>query len=334
MLSVPLERVPGVYGPVQLAGYVALLVTPAVLLLGAIRAPAALPNGTLSVQLGIVLAGSVVAASERRRLSRIDATEFDRTDAVDVLAVAVAAVVTYGLSVHAGLGPVLASALVGLVAGVGLAEIDGAAYCGSFVGMASPALFPTLEGVALAGLIAGLAFVATADSFGGFGGKYGTLALFGCIVTVPLMGVDYAAGSVLAWRLAPVIVPVAVVAAVATVLFRVRGGMSAVVASAAVGAVAGVAFPAVVPELGSTLATVAFCASFVGMSSAKRLEPLGQVAGAGALCGLVFLAVAPALAGAGGKLGTTAFVSCLAVAGGLELPTLVRSRVDQSPLSR
>jgi len=323
-----------VYGPVQLAGYVALVVTPAVLLLSAVRAPSSLPNGLLSVQFGVILTGTVMAATERRRLSRIDMTGFDRTDAADALAVAAAAVVTYGLSVHAGLGPVLASAFVGLVAGVGLAAIDGAAYCGSFVGMASPALFPTFEGVALSGLIAGLAFVATTDSFGGFGGKYGTLALFGCIVTVPLVGVDYAAGNVLAWRLAPVIVPVAALAAVATVVLRTRGGMSAVIASAAVGVVAGIAFPVVMPELGATLATAAFCASFVGMSSTTRLGAVRQVAGAGALCGLVFLAVAPALAGAGGKLGTTAFVSCLAVAGGLELPTLVRSRVGQSPLSR
>ncbi|ELY83506.1 hypothetical protein [Natrinema altunense] len=322
------------YGSVQLAGYLALLATPAALLLGAVRAPTDPPSGLLSVQFGVVLAGTVVAATERRRLREFEAVGFDRTDAVDALAVAAAAVGTYWLSVSVGLGPVLASAAVGLTVGLTIRHVDGAAYCGSFVGMASPALFPSLEWVALAGLLAGLAFVATAESFGGFGGKYGTIALFGCIATATLTDVDYAGGGSLAWRLAPVIVAVAVVAAVATIGLRTHGGLSSVVASAAVGVVAGVAFPPLLPELGATLATVAFCASFVGMSSGERLESTGHVAGAGLLCGVVFLAVSPALAGAGGKLGTTAFVSCLAVAGAQELHAVVRSRGRRFPPNR
>ncbi|MFA9417204.1 hypothetical protein [Natrinema sp. HArc-T2] len=322
------------YGPVRLVGYVALLVTPAVLLLGAVRAPPDLSIGLLSVPFGVALTGTVVAETERQRLSSADAIGLDRTDTVDALAVATAAVLTYGLNVHAGLGPVRASALVGLAVGLVLPQVGGAAYCGSFVGMVSSTVLPSLEGVAIAGTVAGLAFVATADVFGGFGGKYGTLALFGCLTSVTLLGADYAAGSTLVWGVVPAIVVVAVVTAVATVILRTHAGASAVVASAAVGLAAGLAFPIVLPALGSTLASVAFCASFVGMSSADRLETLGQVAGAGLVCGLVYVVVAPALAGAGGKLGTTAFVSCLAVAGGLELPTLVRSRVGQSPLGR
>jgi len=323
-----------VYGPVRLVGYIALLVTPAALLLGAVRAPPDLSIGVLSVPFGVALAGTVVAETERQRLSSTDVATVDRTDAADVLAVATAAVGTYWLSVHADLGPILAAALVGLAVGLGLPQVGGAAYCGSFVGMVSPAVLPSLEGVALAGTIAGLAFVATADVFGGFGGKYGTLALFGCLTSVALLGADYAAGSVLAWDAVPAVVVVAVVGAVATVVVRTHAGASSVVASAAVGLAAGLAFPVALPALGSTLAAVAFCASFVGMSSADRLETLGQVAGAGLVCGLVYVVVAPALAGAGGKLGTTAFVSCLAVAGGLELSALVRSRVGRSPLGQ
>ncbi len=311
----------------QFAGYVALLLTPAALLFDAVVAPANPLFGTGSVPLGIVLAGTVAATTERRRLSPFDASGFDRTDAVDALAVAAGAVGTYVLSVDAGLGPVLASALVGLTVGLAVPRVDGPVYCGSFVGMVSPTVVSSLEVVALAGLIAGLAFVATAESFGGVGGKYGTIALCGCLVAVALTGADYAAGSALEWRLASAIVPTAIVAAVATVGLRTRAGASSVVASAAVGVVAGVVFPLVLPALGSTLALVAFCASFVGMSSAERLESAAQIAGAGFLCGLVFLAVTPALAGAGGKLGTTAFASCLAVAGALELRAVVRSSV-------
>ncbi|WP_455448924.1 hypothetical protein [Natrinema thermotolerans] len=321
------------YGPIRLAGYLALLVTPAALLLGAVRAPPDLHAGAVWVPLGVGLAGTVVAATERRRLSRLEGSGLARADAVDALAVAAAAVVTYVLSVRAGLGPVVAAAAVGLLVGVGLPRIDGPAYCGTFVGMASPAVFPSLEPVAVAGVIAGLAFVATAGSFDGFGGKYGTIALFGCITTIALLDVDYAAASALEPRLAPAVVLVAGVAAVATVALRTRGGASSVVASAAVGLVAGIAFPPLFPSLGSTLAVVAFCASFVGMSGDERLATTGQVAAAGCLCGLVYFAVAPSLSGAGGKLGTTAFASCLAVAGTLRLPAVVRSRLGRTASS-
>ncbi|MGQ3411465.1 hypothetical protein ACT4ML_04280 [Natrinema sp. LN54] len=317
------------YGPIRVAGYLALLVTPAALLLGAARAPPELHTGTVGIPLGVALAGTVVAATEPRRLLRLEGPGLARADAVDAVAVAAAAVVTYGLSVHAGVGPVVAAAVVGLLVGVGLPRIDGSAYCGTFVGMASPALFPSLESVATAGAVAGLAFVATTGAFDGFGGKYGTIALFGCIATAALFDVDYAAAGGLDPRLGPPVVLVAVVAAVATVALRTRGGASSVVASAAVGVVAGVAFPSVLPELGPTLAAVAFCASFVGMSSDERLSA-AQIAAAGLLSGLVYLAVAPALAGSGGKLGTTAFVSCLAVAGAVRLSAVGRSHVRRS----
>ncbi|UHQ98270.1 hypothetical protein HYG81_19540 (plasmid) [Natrinema zhouii] len=321
-------------GPGRLVGYVALLVTPAALLLSAVRAPPDLSIGFLTVPIGVALAGTVVAETERQRLSRIDAVGLDQTATVDALVVATAAVVTYELSIHAGLGPVRASALIGLVVGLALPQVDGAAYCGSFVGMVSPAVLSSLGGVAIAGTVAGLAFVAATDVFGGFGGKYGALALFGSLTSVALLDADYAVGSTLVWEVVPAIVAVAVVAAVATVVLRTHAGASAVVASAVVGLAAGLMFPIVLPTLGSTLVAVAFCASFVGMSSADRLGTLGQVVWAGLICGLVYVVVTPALAGTGGKLGTTAFVSCLAVAGGLELPTLVRSRVDWSWLDR
>ncbi|ELZ05159.1 hypothetical protein [Natrialba aegyptia] len=310
------------YRPVQFAGYVALLLTPAALLVSAVAGLPALSAGSLGVQVGIVLTltGTVTAAAERDRVIdefALDAAGFDRTDGIDVVAVTVGALVTYGASVGAELGPVLASALVGLAAGLALPRVAVPLYCGSFVGMASPAVFPGPEFVAVAGLLAGLAFVATAESFGGFGGKLGTIALFGCTTTVACLGLEYGATSAPAWDLVPIVVPVAAVAAVATVVLSLHLELGAVVGSALVGTVAGIAFPFLfaLAELGTTLATVAFCASFVGMSSTERLATAGHVGVAGGLCGLVYLAVMPSVAGAGGKLGTTAFVSCIALVG-------------------
>ncbi|ADD04972.1 uncharacterized protein Nmag_1393 [Natrialba magadii ATCC 43099] len=331
------------YRPVQFAGFLALLATPAVLLASVHAVPPALQSGTYSpllgayslqlgtysLQLGIGLVGAVAVVAERNRSFSPDSLEsgtFDQTDATNALAVTAGAVVTYGASVFADLGPVLASALVGLLAGLALPRVAVPVYCGSFVGMASPSVFPGLEYVAVAGAIAGLAYVATTATFGGVGGKLGTIALFGCVAAVALTGLEYGSPSAPAWESLQFVVPVAVVSAVATVLLSLELELGPVVGSGLVGVGAGLGFPLVLPgELGATLAAVAFCASFVGMSSPERL-PIGHVAAAGALCGLVYLAVTPALTGAGGKLGTIAFISCVALVGLDELSDAVGTR--------
>ncbi|ELY45199.1 hypothetical protein [Natronorubrum sulfidifaciens] len=307
------------YRPAQFGGYVALLLTAGALLAGSLVASVELPTGTVGVQVGLVLTAAVAGVLEHKRLlGPFETTGFDRADVTNALAVVAGAVVTYVLSVHAGFGPVLASALVGLLAGLALPRIDVPAYCGSFVGMASPVAFPSLESVVLAGLIAGLGFVATTETFGGVGGKLGTLAFFGCLTAAAFVGLEFDAAGAPQWDLVSLIVPVGAAGAAATVVSSVRLEWGPVVGSAVVGVVAGVVFPLAVPELGATLAAVAFCASFVGMSNPARLS-LGAVVLAGGLCGVVFLVVTPAFPGAGGKLGTTAFVSCLAVLGGREL---------------
>ncbi|WP_336001254.1 hypothetical protein [Halorientalis halophila] len=304
------------YRPVQYAGYLALLATPAVLLADAVGAWPGFSIGRVTLWAGIVAVGGLAAVTERERaFGAHEGSAFDRTDALDAAAVAVAAVVTYWLAVYGGVGPVVAAAAVGLAAGLAFSERDVAAYCGSFVGMASPSVFPTAAAVLVAGVVSGVAFVAARESFGGVGGKLGTLALFGVATTVAVTGFDYAAGTVIRWPEAPPVVAVAVMGAVATVVLSLRLELGPVVGSALVGLVAGVAFPLIAPATGATLAAVAFCASFVGMSSADRLGDERHAALAGALSGVVFVLVSPALAGAGGKLGTVAFVSCVSLVG-------------------
>lgn len=308
----------------------ALVVTALALVAGAVVEPVV---SVASVGVGgwvVVVGGVVVGAEGRRAFGGVEDVVFERADVVAVVAVAGAAVVTYVVSVHAGLGPVVASGLVGLVAGVAFSGVDAAAYCGSFVGMVSPSVFPSVEAVLVAGVVAGVALVAARESFVGFGGKLGTLALFGCASTGLVLGVEYATASAVSWASALVVVPTAAVAAVLTAALSDRVGLGAVIASALVGVVAGVALPVVVADGGGRLAAVAFCASFVGMSSRERLGSVRAVGLAGAVCGVVFVVVAPAFAGAGGKLGTTAFVSCLAVAGVDRSVAVVRARVGDA----
>lgn len=300
---------------VRIAGYLVLSATPAALLARALFADdvSAVVAG---LEGSLVLVGAVTVVRERERIfAEPNVTGFERGDAIEVLAVAVAAALTYLLSVRAGFGPVVASALVGLAAGVFAHKIAVPAYCGSFVGMASPEVFPSIEYLAVAGLCSGLAFVAAKHAFAGFGGKLGTLALFGCATTVALTGADYAAGSALPWTTAALVVPVAAVGAVAAAVLNLRLELGAVAGSALVGLGAGLGFPPLLAGVGETLAAAAFCASFVGMSSTERLADEWRVALAGVVSGLVFVAVAAALSGAGGKLGTVAFVSCVTVSG-------------------
>jgi hypothetical protein len=90
-------------------------------------------------------------------------------------------------------------------------------------------------------------------------------------------------------------------------------------ASGIVGVVAGLILPVLFPEIGGTLAVMAICASFVGMSSAKHFPNALPLAVAGLFLGLIFIYSMPFLGGAGGKLGTMAFGSGLAVRGFMDL---------------
>lgn len=296
-----------------------MLVAPAVLLARAsLTAP--VPIGLASLGAVVLTGGAAVAFERRLFLGGIAHVRLGRDDALTLGAVVTGAVLAHLLGVHAGLGPVLGSALVGVLAGVVTSDYDTAAYCGSFVGMASTALFPGLEYLLLAGTLAGLAFVATRRTFAGYGGKLGTLAFLGCATTASLTPAAFSTPSVNGPTAgAPETVLVAALAAVVTVVLRRRFGFGAVVGSALVGVAAGLAFPLVGIAGSGTLAAVAYCASFVGMSATDRLTDLRQFALAGAVAGVVYLAVTSVFVGAGGKLGTIAFVSSLSIAGGARL---------------
>lgn len=297
----------------RLFGTAGLLLAAGALLVDGIRAAGFAPRYLFLA--GTAAAFGVTTTTELRGRRRREALSLDRGDAADAFAVVGGAGLTYWLSVDAGVGPVLASASVGLIAGVALPRVDSAAYCGSFVGMVSPTVFPDLSLVLVAGVASSGLFVAARGAFDGYGGKLGTTALFGCLVAAGLSGTAFAGGSSPAWAEAVIVVPTGAVAAALTVALGVRYGLGAVVASAAVGLVAGLALPALFPTLGDTLALAAFCASFVGMVAPERIDGELRVGATGALSGLAFVALSPALAGAGGKLGTTAFVSCLAAVG-------------------
>ena len=305
---------------VHAVGAVALVGAGAVMLLAAVGGIAfGLDTDGALLAAGLVSAVAVTAFAETivretRWALRADGFDMTGTDLGNAAAVALAAPVTFLLSVEVGIGAVVASALVGLCAQLVTETYGAPAYCGSFVGMATPAGGAELGAVTAAGGVAAVVFVAAKRAFNGFGGKLGTTAFVGCLAVAVVSGLSPGSGSVPEAGLAAALVVAGAVAAVATLVVSVRLGHGPVVGSAVVGLVAGVVCPPLFAA-GDAIAAVAFCASFAGMATPERIPGIGSMLLAGAVSGIVFVGAVPYFVGFGGKLGTIAFVACLVVAG-------------------
>jgi len=268
-----------------------------------------------AVVIGLALAGLVygVYLEHREALkAQVAGPLFPLKDLYLFISVVAGAVVSYWLNVSMKLGAVVGAALVGLLAGVLIPAYAVPIYCGAFAGMAAPKVLGNTE-LMLAGVVAGLVYVLAQDVFNGFGGKLGTIACTGCILSAKFYGKALLSSQVPGWDLGQQIILTSVIAAVVTYFVNVKLGKGAVIASALVGLVGGLMLPALFPETGATLATICICASFAGMASKARIANEGLMAAAGVLVGLVFMYSSPYLGGAGGKLGTTAFGSVIAV---------------------
>lgn len=241
----------------------------------------------------------------------------------DFTAVVVGAILAFIASVELALGPVLGAAAVGLVAGVMLPQYGVPAFCGAFVGMASPELLCLRGGIIVAAVAAGVLYVISEGVYGGYGGKLGTIALAGCVLSAGIFRESFHAAEIPSLGITFVFVLGAAGAAVATFYLSIDLGYGPVLGSSAVGLLGGLTLPALHATMGATAAVVVFCASFVGMSSPRRLPTHRLVLIAGAVSGLAFAYSSPYFGGAGGKLGTLAFGAVISVNG---LHALVKRR--------
>ena len=221
----------------------------------------------------------------------------------------------YWISVHLSLGPVAGSALVGLAGALVFPQYSVPIYCGSFVGMSSAALLASPAELLLAAGIAGVVYILAEDALNGFGGKLGTIAFSGPLLTGLGLQRQFLISPMPSFTLAEQIVGLSVAAAILTYWLSVTLHHGPVLASSAVGVAGGLLLPAIFPETGELLAVVVICATFTGMTASKRFSaPLAMVA-AGLLTGIVFLYSVPVFGGTGGKLGAIAFGASLAVWG-------------------
>lgn len=232
----------------------------------------------------------------------------------EFLGVLIGGVLTCVLCRDFKLSTVVGASLVGIAAYLVVPKYAVPVYCGAFVGMTSTALLFTRFEVAIASAIAGIIFVLASYVFGGFGGKLGTIAFISTIITSLILGREFIVAPISDTFGIVMMILVSLIAAPLTYYFNVIRGNGPVLASGFVGLVGGLILP-IIPEIGGTLAVVAICASFAGMSNKVRCPKIWMLVVAGLLIGVIFAFATPIFGGAGGKLGTIAFGSVMAVYG-------------------
>lgn len=276
---------------------------------------------------GLVLAAVVVAlAQETRALSDAQPRSLiSKIALLDFVGVVGGALATYLLSNDLGLGAVTASGFVGLLGALVFPQQAVPIYCGSFVGMSSPGLLVSCLELLVAGAAAGIVYNLAVGALDGFGGKLGTIAMAGAVITGLGLGREFSVAEVpspgLAWR----ILLYATAAAVLTYFLSVKLKHGPVIGSSVVGLAGGLLLPALEPEAGPLLAVVVICGSFTGMSGVSRIPNLWWMALAGVITGLIFVYSLPVFGGAGGKLGTIAL-------GASMVTWSVRTLLDHNPV--
>jgi hypothetical protein len=247
---------------------------------------------------------------------------FSNKNILSFVAVVVGGLVSHFINIDLKLGLVVGSAVVGVVAAFLVPDYAVAAYTGSFVGMAGTKLLPGYAQLAMAAAVAGIVYILALTVFGGFGGKLGTISAFGCVFTGFCLSTEFTHPGVPGWNVGLLLVITSVVAALVTYYLNNNRKLGPVKASALVGLVAGVLLPrlpGLAVGVGSTLAVMAICASFAGMSNTKRMPSWIPMAFVGLSAALVYMFANPFIGGTGGKLGTIAFGSNMAIRGLMDL---------------
>jgi len=239
---------------------------------------------------------------------------FSKASGYDFTATFVGAILTYYLSINLGIGAVLASSIVGMVAVIFAKGYAVPAFCGSFVGMSSPELLGPVAFM-FSSIAVSVIFVFVKDVFNGYGGKLGTTALSAALIISFVSGATFLEAAIYDNLEMFLIVLFSIIGALFTYIVSIRFKEGPVMASGLIGLMAGAFLPFFLGETGEMLAVVTFGASFVGMSASKKMPEETLMIFSGLVFGLIFIVSAPYFGGAGGKLGTTAFASVLSVYG-------------------
>lgn len=221
------------------------------------------------------------------------------------------------------LGAVVASALIGLIGGFVFMNDAAANHSASFAGMSAIVAIATTEHSIMTGVVVGILYILLENSFGGVGGKLGTIGMTSTLIVATILWPfnTYSYFNFPAWSN---VTPTLVISSILTgavgsaltlfvreqVVQKTYGRNDSVIGSTLVGLLGGLLLP-YIPVIGSNLSLVLYEGSFVGMSSRKRLAGYKEFLISGALCGLLFVVLCVVFPGVGGKLGFMAFSSVL-----------------------
>ncbi len=214
---------------------------------------------------------------------------------------------TYSLVHLFDISVVIASSFIGLLGHFLLKKYEVPIYCGSFAGMVSVALFGFFE-VAILALVCAFVYAHISPLFSGYGGKLGTIAFISSLIVHSLFLDEFAVVDTDFHLL--LLLLTALVGVVSTFYLQHQMKTSAVFASALTSSVFALLVIYALPAYAG-YAIVFFSASFIGMSSKKRLPGAFFVVFSGLTLGFVYYLFVSLFNGLGGKLGLMAFISVI-----------------------
>lgn len=226
---------------------------------------------------------------------------------IDIPMAAIGLVLTVLLSHVLDLSPVIASSMVGILAYISLKKYAVVIFCGSFAGMISADLLIGFDLIWLA-LICGMVVGLLKSSFDGIGRKLGTMAFISTFLFAIITGKDF-----LLIENDLSFVRLLIISFMGTFIsfyLQHQFKQSAVIASALPSLIFALVMIYGFKDYGAC-ALVFFSASFIGMSSKKRISGFYQLLMAGFVHACMFYIYFEHYHGLGGKLGLMALSSVL-----------------------
>ena len=116
--------------------------------------------------------------------------KFTKKSLYIMIAALVGVTFTWFINHKMGYGAVIANGLIGVMAVIFLpGDLAGITYTSSFIGMSSLAAIPSMGAAVLASLIVGIILLTTTEIYAGIGGKGGTTAALGTIITKTILSI-------------------------------------------------------------------------------------------------------------------------------------------------
>jgi hypothetical protein len=230
------------------------------------------------------------------------------------IALVIASIATYYLHELSFVSPVLASGIIGLIGGICFKKQAKAIFAGSFVGMASLAVYSLIP-LIFASIGAAFLYVLAIHGMKGVGGKLGTIAFFGSIMVWGLFDISFSPVNLIGFNLFPWFGFVGIIAAISVRVLTKIKGIDVVIGSSLVGVVLGIIFGLIPFGISPYLAICGYGASFVGMSDEKQMPSLLWLGFGGLIFAIIYHSAFPLFNGAGGKLGMMALISTLVTLG-------------------